>query len=46
MTTAGWIFLVISWSFILGVFAFCLSRLLRTHATEDRYVDRQGSQDI
>lgn len=29
MTTGGWIFMVASWAFILGLLAFCLYRTLR-----------------
>lgn len=29
MTLAGWIFMIVSWTVIIGIFAFCLSRTLR-----------------
>jgi hypothetical protein len=29
MTVSGWIFITVSWSIILGLFAFCLSRTFR-----------------
>ena len=29
MTPAGWIFMIISWAVILGLFTFCLTRTLR-----------------
>ena len=29
MTIGGWIFLVLSWSFIIGLCCFCLRRTLR-----------------
>ncbi len=32
MTAAGWLFLATSWACILGLFAFCLSRILRPRA--------------
>ncbi|MHC4551437.1 MAG: hypothetical protein ACYSUT_01530 [Planctomycetota bacterium] len=28
MTLAGWIFMITSWTIILGLFAFCLKRTL------------------
>ena len=29
MTAAGWIFMIVSWTAILGLFTFCLTRTLR-----------------
>ena len=29
MTFSGWIFMLVSWAAILGMFAFCMSRTLR-----------------
>ncbi len=29
MTIAGWIFMSVSWTVIIGLFAFCMSRTLR-----------------
>ena len=29
MTPAGWIFMIVSWAVILGLFGFCMSRTLR-----------------
>lgn len=29
MTIAGWIFMAVSWTVIIGLFVFCMSRTLR-----------------
>jgi len=29
MKLSGWIFMIISWTFILGLLVFCYSRILR-----------------
>lgn len=29
MTLAGWIFLTLAWSFVIGLAAFCIRRVLR-----------------
>ena len=29
MTIAGWIFMIVSWTVIIGIFSFCMSRTLR-----------------
>lgn len=30
MTTAGWIFMIVSWTVIGGLFVFCMVRTLRS----------------
>ncbi|MHC4906432.1 MAG: hypothetical protein ACYTEN_11495 [Planctomycetota bacterium] len=29
MTAAGWIFMIVSWAVIIGIFGFCMYRTLR-----------------
>ena len=29
MTPAGWIFMMLSWTVIIGMFAYCMTRTLR-----------------
>lgn len=29
MTLSGWLFMIVSWAAILGMFTFCMSRTLR-----------------
>ena len=29
MNLAGWIFMIVSWAVIIGLFVFCMSRTLR-----------------
>lgn len=35
MTLAGWIFMIVSWTVIIGIFSFCLSRTLRPRAKDN-----------
>lgn len=35
MTAAGWIFMLISWTVIIGLFTFCLKRTLRPKANNN-----------
>ena len=30
MTAAGWIFMLLSWSLIIGLFAYCMVRIIRS----------------
>ncbi len=36
MTPAGWIFMIVSWTAILGIFTYCLSRTLRSSERDDK----------
>jgi hypothetical protein len=36
MTLAGWIFMAVSWTVIIGIFSFCLSRTLRPRVNDSR----------
>lgn len=35
MTFSGWIFMIVSWAAILGMFVFCMSRTLRPPKQND-----------
>jgi preprotein translocase subunit YajC len=35
MTMSGWIFMTVSWTVILGVFAFCMIRATRPSKQDD-----------
>jgi hypothetical protein len=35
MTVAGWIFMIVSWAVIIGLFTFCMTRTLRPGKTKD-----------
>lgn len=39
MTLSGWIFMAVSWTAILGVFAFCMIRATRPSKRDDRPKD-------
>jgi hypothetical protein len=30
MTLSGWIFMIVSWGLIIGMFVYCMSRTLKT----------------
>lgn len=40
MTAAGWIFMLVSWGVIIGLFGFCLVRTLRTDS--QKHSDAEG----
>lgn len=48
MTTAGWIFMIVSWAIIIGLFAFCMRRTLKpqdkTHQEENRQSEAQSQE--
>lgn len=45
MTAAGWIFMIISWGVILGMFAYCLSRTLRPTKKYDSTQDTEAQEE-
>lgn len=36
MTAAGWIFMIVSWTVIIGMFTFCMTRTLRPGSKPDQ----------
>ncbi|HOK96163.1 MAG TPA: hypothetical protein PK052_00555 [Anaerohalosphaeraceae bacterium] len=43
MKWSGWIFMLISWSVIIGMFVFCMVRTLRSDAKSSK--DNSSPQD-
>jgi len=44
MTIAGWIFMIVSWSVIIGLFVFCLKRTLSPRPNNNNNEPQPESQ--
>jgi heme/copper-type cytochrome/quinol oxidase subunit 2 len=44
MTLSGWIFMLLSWGVILGMFFYCMFRTLRKEDDGGITADEQGEQ--